>query len=377
MAAAFETQETICCPGWNMIDDSSIGGGSLHCIDPLRDERWDEFVQQHPRSSVFHTSAWLEALRQTYGYEPVAYTTAPPTASLDNAVVFCRIESWLTGRRLISLPFSDHCEPLFGSDLTPEMVAKIVTVELAQNDWSYVELRPLGTGLNCDCCSKSDIGYAFHELDLTLGPDVLFRKFHKSSTQRKIRRAERERLSYCEGSDDALLNDFYSLFELTRRRHGIPPQPREWFNILRRRFGAALKIRMAYRNHQALAGMITIRHRKTLVYKYGCSDSQFNNLGSMHFLFWRAIQEAQSEGLESLDLGRTNVDQQGLITFKNRWGARQRHLTYSRFSSHISATHFLDLSTGNLKARVAKSLVSHLPLRIVSRIGQILYGHVG
>jgi hypothetical protein len=30
-------------------------------------------------------------------------------------LVFCRVRSWLTGRRSISLPFSDHCEPLVES----------------------------------------------------------------------------------------------------------------------------------------------------------------------------------------------------------------------------------------------------------------------
>ena len=37
---------------------------------------------------------------------------SPPDEPLENGFLFCRVESWLTGRRLVSLPFSDHCEPL-------------------------------------------------------------------------------------------------------------------------------------------------------------------------------------------------------------------------------------------------------------------------
>src|SRR5689334_19011211 len=81
-------------------------------IRPLEDPRWTKFVDEHPRSSAFHTAGWLEALRRTYDYEPIALTTSPPDADLQNAVVFCRVNSWLTGRRLVSLPFSDHCNPL-------------------------------------------------------------------------------------------------------------------------------------------------------------------------------------------------------------------------------------------------------------------------
>ena len=81
----------------------------------------DGLVERHPKASVFHTPAWLQALRWTYGDEPVVFTTSPPTAELTNGVVFCRVKSWLTGRRLISLPFSDHCEPLCDSSRRPEL----------------------------------------------------------------------------------------------------------------------------------------------------------------------------------------------------------------------------------------------------------------
>ena len=81
-------------------------------INPLVDPRWPHLLERHPCASVFHTAEWLGALRATYGYLPMAYTTSPPDAPLTNGWVFCEIDSWLTGRRLVSLPFSDHCEPL-------------------------------------------------------------------------------------------------------------------------------------------------------------------------------------------------------------------------------------------------------------------------
>ena len=83
-----------------------------HSFDPLRDRRWDNYIGSEPRSSVFHSRAWLLALNRTYQYQPVAFTTSAPDEALQNAIVFCRVKSWLTGKRLVSLPFSDHCEPL-------------------------------------------------------------------------------------------------------------------------------------------------------------------------------------------------------------------------------------------------------------------------
>ena len=88
------------------------GNRAVHRFEPLNDARWDEFLGRHSRASLFHSTPWLKALNQTYDYPVVGYTTCEPGEELKNALVFCRVESWLTGRRLVSLPFSDHCEPL-------------------------------------------------------------------------------------------------------------------------------------------------------------------------------------------------------------------------------------------------------------------------
>jgi CelD/BcsL family acetyltransferase involved in cellulose biosynthesis len=352
-------------------------GEAVYCFRPLTDARWNGFVQRHPRASVFHSSAWLEALSQTYGYDPVAYTTSVATEDLENAIVFCRVNSWLTGRRLVSLPFSDHCEPLVEANDTPEIMARIFEQEFGRNRWRYIEIRPLRSVAIKSPLHLTPVPYAFHQLDLSQDIDRLFRNFHKNSVQRKILRAEREGLIYREGATPEFLDQFYRMFKQTRERHRVPPQPRKWFVNLMRLFGSDLKIRIAYQGEQPVAAMITLRHKDTLVYKYGCSDPRFNNLGGMHLLYWRAIQEAAAAALRQFDFGRTDADQQGLITFKNRWGATQSLLTYSRYGASESSTHFFDLTTGKWKARTAKYLLSHLPSSVISTIGQVLYRHVG
>ena len=88
------------------------GSKTVHHFNPLTDNRWGPFLSTHPKASVFHSSAWLTALRRTYRYEPIVFTHCAPAEDLTNAIVFCRVNSWLTGARLASLPFSDHCDIL-------------------------------------------------------------------------------------------------------------------------------------------------------------------------------------------------------------------------------------------------------------------------
>src|SRR5712675_1991670 len=76
---------------------------SVSEIDPLKDPRWAALVNSNPRASVFHTPQWLEALKRTYDYVPLALTTSPDLGPLANGVAFCRVDSWLTGSRLVSV----------------------------------------------------------------------------------------------------------------------------------------------------------------------------------------------------------------------------------------------------------------------------------
>lgn len=349
----------------------------VYRIDPLGDPRWERFLQAHPRASLFHSSPWLSALRKTYGYEATAYTTSPSDTDLENAILFCKIESWLTGRRIVSLPFSDHCEPLVDSEEDVNMLSAFLEDEVRGKSLDYMEVRPLGTFAPATSLNRTTVTYSVHSLDLRPDLDSLFDHLHKSSTQRKISRAAREGLTYREGSSEDLLDEFYRLFTLTRRRHRLPPQSKAWFANLIEAFGPALKVRVAFKDDRAIAAIITIAHKETLAYKYGACDARFNRLGSMHLLLWRAIQDAKESGLSFLDFGRTDEGQEKLITFKNRWGAVQSSMTYSRYGVSQTATHFFDLSTKKWKARSAKYLLSHLPLIVVSKIGEVLYGHVG
>jgi CelD/BcsL family acetyltransferase involved in cellulose biosynthesis len=349
---------------------------SVYEINPLRDHRWPDFLQKHPRASVFHTTPWLEALHRTYGYEPIVYTTSPPYANLENGLIFCRVKSWLTGRRLVSLPFSDHCEPLVDDAADLHILFAGLEQRSRTEKMRYIEIRPLLSHGFTASLFHSTYMYCFHQLDLKPDCGVLFRGFHKDSTQRKIRRAEREALSYQEGRSETLLDLFYHLFLLTRRHHGVPPQPRSWFRNLVDCFGEALKIRLALKDGHPVAGILTLQYKDALVYKYGCSDAEFNSLGGTHLLFWRSIQEAKQEGLRVFDLGRSACDNAGLITFKNRWGATPSTLIYSRYTASRTATGNFR-PDDNWKSRISTHLFGKLPDRLLCATGSLFYKHIG
>jgi hypothetical protein len=341
----------------------------MNIIDPLSDNRWDDLVDRHPCASVFHRRGWLRALARSYGYEVRALTSAPAGRQLDDGMVFCRVSSWLTGTRLVSLPFADHCEPLLNQSSGCFEFVCWLHAECDQRRWKYVEFRPV-TSIGSPEGMHSSRTYYLHELDLTPGLEQIFQRLHKDSIQRKIRRAEGQKMGYEVGRSKYLLDQFYQLLLLTRRRHRAIPQPRRWFENLADCMGDSLQIRVARKDGTPIAAMLTLRHGTTAVYKYGCSDGRLHKLGAMPFLFWRLIEETKNAGGQRIDFGRTDVDNHGLVTFKDKFGTMRKLLTYYRYPQ--SGKYQM---SNPWTSPMVRHFVPILPDVALSTAGRLLYRH--
>jgi CelD/BcsL family acetyltransferase involved in cellulose biosynthesis len=345
---------------------------NLNLLNPFSDSSWDDLIARHPQVSIFHQRGWLQALVRTYGYELYVLTSAAPGEPLKDGLLLCQVSSWMTGTRLVSLPFSDHCEPLLNEGNEAPVFAKWLSEQCRERQWSYVEIRPLGESQGTVSCLQPNRSYWFHELDLSPSLEQLFGRMHKNSFRRKIHRAEKERLSYEAGRSMQFLDEFYRLLLMTRRRHQLLPQPRVWFENLVACMGDKLQISLARKNGTAVAAMITLRHGSCVVYKYGCSDAKFHNLGGMPFLFWKLVEESKLSGSKRIDLGRSDLDNEGLVVFKDRLGSQKKQLTYYRYTNPEAAIALMPWSSHRFRR-----LSLYLPDFLLSAAGRLLYKHMG
>ena len=344
-------------------------------VDPIKDARWAELVDRHPKASVFHTVGWLKTLQRTYSYEPVVFTTSSPNDGLKNALVFCPINSWLTGCRLVSLPFSDHCEPLCDSAEDENFLCRYLQDSMKRQGWKYLEFRPISSKFEQ---TGGRIGflpavrYFLHILDLRSNLDDVFRSLDKDSVQRRIGRAERGGLVEKCGRSDDLLNEFYELFVITRSRQRLPPTPYAWFRNLSELLDKAVEIRLAYKDKVPISAILTLQFKDTVYYKYGCSDSRFNNFGATPWLLWKAIAAAKANGATKFDMGRTECDNAGLLAFKNHWAPQPERLVYWRFPDPTSR----ELVVG-WRLKMARNVFSCMPKRVLRITGELIYPHIG
>ena len=343
-------------------------------IDPLQDPRWPALVEKHPLASVYHTRGWLEAIHRTYGFRPTAYTSSAPSSELSNGLVFCRIRGLLSGSGLVSLPYSDHCEPLCESPEELDFLMGCLQAEMDHREWKYLEMRPIRWNLNRRgerAGFRPLKTYVLRRLDLRPSVDDMFRRLHESH-QRRIQSAEHSGLVVECGQSEKLLINFYRLMALAQQRHQLPLQSFEWFRNLGDCLGESLEIRVVSRAEVSIAAGILLRFRDTVVGKYSCSDARYDNLGAASYLLWSEMLDAKSKGILEFDLGRMAHSNPGLAQPEDEWGGNQAELVYWRYPTPRFA--FLD---GSAAPRVGKSLFEFLSQPLRKAAGRVLYPHLG
>jgi hypothetical protein len=79
-----------------------------------------------------------------------------------------------------------------------------------------------------------------------------------------------------------------------------------------------------------ISRIVTLPFMDVTICKHGCSDEGYHKFGGIHQLLWTEIQAATEEGCREFDLGRSDIDNPGLIAFKNRCDSTRSQLTYRR-----------------------------------------------
>ena len=340
-------------------------------VDPLTDPRWARFVDDSAQASVFHHPAWLTLLHRQYRYPLRAPCVTDADGQILAGIPVAHVASRLTGRREIAVPFSDLCPILAGDDVGPEPVREVADALRAEHERHGRDVEVRGT---VDGWPTG--GAAFRHHVMALGPDVdAIRAGMRGNTRRDAARAGREGVEVRRGTDVTALRHFYRLHLHTRHRQGVPTQPWSFIRRFSDLFDAGMGfVVLAYCDGMPVAGAVYLHHGTTLTYKYGASLSSHLSRRPNHAIFMEAIRWGAEHGMISLDLGRTDLDNEGLRRFKLGWGAGERELAYSRLSVRPRAAAATPAGDGAGPSLSARVITAGPP--ILGRLaGTVLYRH--
>jgi len=339
-------------------------------VDPLNDPDWDRLVLSHPESNVFHRAAWAKVLCRTYGHKPV-YLQFGRDDETSGLVPLMEVISPFIGRRGVSLPFSDLCEPLvFGEWKQESLITKLLELG-RERGWRYFEMR--GGKRTLPGSAVSGEKYYGHKLDLSVGVHKLFDRF-EGSVRRAIRKAEKNRLTVEITSTRKAMLDFYRLHVRTRRRHGLPPQPLPFFlNIDEEIMKADLGfVTLVKKRTTPIAAAVFFYSGQTALFKFGACDERSRALRGNNLAMWESIKRLCENGLKTLHFGRTAIGDDGLRRFKLSWGTEEEPIEYFRFALQRQ-TWEAHRPKG---ARFHNQLFRRLPLMLNRLVGSMIYPHL-
>jgi lipid II:glycine glycyltransferase (peptidoglycan interpeptide bridge formation enzyme) len=337
-------------------------------LDP-QDVRWIEFIKSHPQANIFHHPAWINLLSECYGYHPFIVIVEDAEGLIKAGVPVLEVNSFLTGRRWVSLPFSDYCVPLSQDE---ESLGELTDWFINAYQGKEIPKIELRWELPATDSMQQNSNNVFHTIALSEDSEEVVKRFKRSHRQ-NIRTAEKRGVHVEKGDKLEHLQLYYQLQLETRQRLGVPAQPRRFFELMadhlfKQGLGFVL---LAYKDNECLAGIVFLCFGKSIVAKYAASRTDTLKLRPNNLIFWSGIKWGCENGYSIFELGRTEASNSGLCRYKRGWGAVEKPLTYSTLPIRQDQT-----ESGKLQNMMQK-VIRKSPVWVCQAAGELLYKHYG
>ena len=338
-------------------------------LDPIHGDGWDEQASSSPGVSCFHGTGWARVLHHTYGHIPT-YLGVLDGRRPQALLPIMEVNSPLTGRRGVSLPFADECSLLVSHGVPCDARFEEALEVGRRRRWKYLEIR----GGNLEGWTDTpSVSYVGHRVELSAGEAAIFGGF-EASVRRAIRKAEKSGVKIRITNSPEALEGYHGLHCQTRHKLGAPPQSVAFFRNLFEHVickGAGVIAEAIYQD-RAIAGAIFLHTGNEVTYKFGASDERFLNLRGNNLMMWEVMKWHSTRGYRSLTFGRTAKANAGLLRFKSGFGAKTYPINYYRYDFRHKA-----FRKGRDETPDWINMVFRLmPLPIFRTVGTMLYRHL-
>ena len=344
----------------------------IDTIDPRRDSTWEDFVLEASGATVFHSTAWAHVLQNTYRFQPRYLVAREGSAGIIAGIPLLETR----GRRVVSLPFSDQCAPLISDDAAGGALLMALKNMVRTNDASSVELRgepPADLESQGFYPRETFVNHAL-PLDATLAEtEMRFDKSARHASRKARRLGVTVRISMARED----MQRFYLLHVLTRKRHGLLPQPWQFFDNIHRHFvqSGCGHVLMVEHEGRLVAAGVDLAFKDTLYSKFMASDMRFKQLSAGNLLHCSEVELALSLGCRTLDLGRSDITGTGLRAFKSSCGGIEEPLPYFHYPT--PATNGVVTSPSSLPRKALAVAVRFAPLWALRHAGALIYKYAG
>lgn len=320
---------------------------------------WDEFVRSAPGWTHFHLYGWRRVMSEALGHETVYLAARSEDGALAGVLPLVRVKSLLFGHYLVSMPFLNYGGPI-GSAPAVEALSGAAATRADADGCRLMELRSRGE-LPIDLpASHRKVTVT---MPLTPGDPEADLAGLKAKVRSQVRRPMKAGMDVRFGRDQ--LEPFYGVFAQHMRDLGTPVIGRNWFETIADEFEDSAWFGCVWSDDTPVAGGCGFRWESEFEMTWASALREFNRDSPNMLLYWRFMERAASQGLETFNFGRCTPGG-GTHRFKLQWGGSDETLWwYHRESDADAATPNSDEGALSIGPRIW----SRLPLPVTNALG--------
>lgn len=329
----------------------------VRVLSPDQFDAYDAFVAASAPATIYHSRAWAGFLGEAFGAVPHTLL-AWDGDRLAGILPLMLKRHPLSGRRLVSLPYSHRVAPLG---------------ELAATDALWRSAAGRADALGCALELRGTVpemwsgGQTFPfintEVPLPGNQDALWRQIGKN-TRYQIKQAERNNeMVIHEAVSPADFDAADYVIAANRQSLGSATYRRGFFLKLHHHLSGCIRVMLCLVENRPVAMFVCSLFGTSAIYHYGASlpDASLRRLRPNNLLLWNGLCKAQAAGAHRFDLGTSLPSQEGLIHFKESWGGRSEALACVTVCHGQPAAGGGVSQTGTL-AHLAGHVLRRLPL---------------
>ncbi len=354
--------------------------GTVKIIDPTKDSRWDKFSAGHPLGLICHHSRWKAVIEKSFRHMTGCYLALSDSQDEDlvAALPVFEVKSVLTGKRMVSMPFSSVCNPLVSDASQFKALLDAAITLFRESGADYLEVRSCGSEKSVTDDRLAQVAnYKSHYLDLDRPLAEIWHGIRRNSIRTKISKAKRNGVEIVVGQNESDLRKFYGVHVKLRKSICRPVLPYRFFSNLWESFKPLdmVSVLLAEKGKETVGALLCYKFRDRVSAEFIGIDPLVRNLGVNNLLIWESVRLARSEGYRIFDFGRTSVMNKGLLDFKKRWGTHEQNL--SDFYYPAAKAENIATLEQSRKFRWSVKVFEKTPEILYPGLGRFFYKHLG
>ncbi|NJK78480.1 MAG: peptidoglycan bridge formation glycyltransferase FemA/FemB family protein [Chloroflexaceae bacterium] len=300
-------------------------------VETLDTDRWEAFVQQHPKGTIFHTHYMQEVFRQTKNYTPYFLAAINAQREVLALLAAVRVQTlpdplgWIASRSIW------YAEPICRDDEAG--IAALVALirqhdRMLRHKVLFTEIRPIWEA-GAERVALERCGYEYYDYlnfmgDLTSSAEDLWNGMIKTC-RADIRRSKKRGMHVEEMNTQEGVDVLYHFTQMSYERSRVPLADISMFQAAVRVLQPHTMVRIfiAYQEDKTPLAADIILFYKDLVYAWYGGVQRVKGVFPVECLTWHEIELGKQLGFAHYDFGGAGKPDEpyGVRDFKAKFGA--------------------------------------------------------